>query len=85
MVILVQGIWAGMIGGTFVQTIILAVLTIRCNWTEEVFSIQFAFIPKMEQNFDNKYQNIFTNSVLKFHVMLLSFDSSSKTIKLESL
>ncbi|KAF3339381.1 protein TRANSPARENT TESTA 12-like protein [Carex littledalei] len=31
----VLGIWAGMIGGTFVQTIILAILTMRCNWTEE--------------------------------------------------
>ncbi|KAJ4801746.1 Protein DETOXIFICATION [Rhynchospora pubera] len=31
----VMGIWAGMIGGTFVQTIILAVLSMRCNWTEE--------------------------------------------------
>ncbi|XP_078156819.1 protein DETOXIFICATION 27-like [Carex rostrata] len=31
----VLGIWSGMIGGTFVQTIILAVLTMRSNWTEE--------------------------------------------------
>ncbi|KAJ3704934.1 hypothetical protein LUZ61_008639 [Rhynchospora tenuis] len=31
----VMGIWAGMIGGTFVQTIILAILAIRCNWIEE--------------------------------------------------
>ncbi|KAJ4745163.1 Protein DETOXIFICATION [Rhynchospora pubera] len=31
----VVGIWAGMIGGTCVQTIILAVLAMRCNWTEE--------------------------------------------------
>ncbi|THU62944.1 hypothetical protein C4D60_Mb01t10480 [Musa balbisiana] len=32
----VLGIWAGMIGGTAVQTLILAVMTIRCDWDEEV-------------------------------------------------
>ncbi|CAN4114858.1 unnamed protein product [Withania somnifera] len=32
----VMGIWAGMIfGGTAVQTVILAVITIRCDWTKE--------------------------------------------------
>ncbi|GJN37915.1 hypothetical protein PR202_gb26915 [Eleusine coracana subsp. coracana] len=32
----VLGIWAGMIGGTAVQTLILAVITVRCNWEKEV-------------------------------------------------
>ncbi|URE17095.1 protein TRANSPARENT TESTA [Musa troglodytarum] len=32
----VQGIWAGMIGGTGIQTLILAYLTIRCDWDKEV-------------------------------------------------
>ncbi|KAJ3673723.1 hypothetical protein LUZ60_005715 [Juncus effusus] len=31
----VLGIWGGMIGGTAIQTIILAVLTIRCDWDKE--------------------------------------------------
>ncbi|XP_059637028.1 protein DETOXIFICATION 27-like isoform X2 [Cornus florida] len=32
----VQGIWGGMIfGGTAVQTIILAIITIRCDWEKE--------------------------------------------------
>lgn len=32
-----QGIWAGMIfGGTAVQTLILAIITIRCDWEKEV-------------------------------------------------
>ncbi|CAO2184989.1 unnamed protein product [Urochloa humidicola] len=31
----VLGIWAGMIGGTAVQTLILTVITVRCNWGEE--------------------------------------------------
>ncbi|KAG9450753.1 hypothetical protein H6P81_010718 [Aristolochia fimbriata] len=31
----VLGIWAGMIGGTAVQTAILAYLTIRCDWDKE--------------------------------------------------
>ncbi|XP_020104248.1 protein DETOXIFICATION 27-like isoform X3 [Ananas comosus] len=31
----VLGIWAGMIGGTAVQTLILAYLTIRCDWDKE--------------------------------------------------
>nr|XP_045084585.1 protein DETOXIFICATION 26-like [Aegilops tauschii subsp. strangulata] len=35
----VLGIWAGMIGGTAVQTIILAYITMRCDWDEEVISL----------------------------------------------
>lgn len=32
----VEGIWGGMIfGGTAVQTVILAIITIRCNWEKE--------------------------------------------------
>lgn len=31
-----KGIWAGMIGGTAVQTVILAAITIRCDWDKEV-------------------------------------------------
>ncbi|URE17092.1 protein TRANSPARENT TESTA [Musa troglodytarum] len=31
-----KGIWAGMIGGTGIQTLILAYLTIRCDWDKEV-------------------------------------------------
>ena len=36
-----QGIWAGMIfGGTAVQTLILAIITIRCDWEKEVLSLR---------------------------------------------
>ncbi|XP_058096962.1 protein DETOXIFICATION 27-like [Magnolia sinica] len=31
----VAGIWSGMIGGTLIQTLILAIITIRCNWDME--------------------------------------------------
>ncbi|XP_072979739.1 protein DETOXIFICATION 27-like [Typha angustifolia] len=31
----VLGIWAGMIGGTAVQTVILAFITMQCNWDKE--------------------------------------------------
>uniref|UniRef100_A0A1D1XQ94 Protein TRANSPARENT TESTA 12 n=2 Tax=Anthurium amnicola TaxID=1678845 RepID=A0A1D1XQ94_9ARAE len=31
----VLGIWAGMIGGTAVQTLILTFITIRCDWEKE--------------------------------------------------
>lgn len=32
-----QGIWAGMIfGGTAIQTLVLAFITMRCNWEKEV-------------------------------------------------
>ncbi|CAO2191815.1 unnamed protein product [Urochloa humidicola] len=31
----VGGIWSGMIGGTAVQTLILAYLTVKCDWDEE--------------------------------------------------
>lgn len=33
-----QGIWAGMIGGTAVQTVVLIYLTMRCDWDKEVSS-----------------------------------------------
>uniref|UniRef100_J3MTV4 Protein DETOXIFICATION n=1 Tax=Oryza brachyantha TaxID=4533 RepID=J3MTV4_ORYBR len=31
----VGGIWSGLIGGTAVQTLVLAYLTVRCDWDEE--------------------------------------------------
>ncbi|KAK8940641.1 Protein TRANSPARENT TESTA 12 [Platanthera zijinensis] len=31
----VLGIWAGMIGGTVVQTLILTMMTVRCDWDKE--------------------------------------------------
>lgn len=31
----VMGIWAGMITGTAVQTLILAFITIKCDWEKE--------------------------------------------------
>ncbi|URE13555.1 protein TRANSPARENT TESTA [Musa troglodytarum] len=31
----VLGIWAGMIGGTGIQTLILIIMTIRCDWDRE--------------------------------------------------
>ncbi|CAM0883501.1 unnamed protein product [Alopecurus aequalis] len=31
----VRGIWSGLIGGTAVQTLVLAYLTMRCDWDEE--------------------------------------------------
>ncbi|WOL12485.1 protein DETOXIFICATION 27-like [Canna indica] len=34
----VLGIWAGMIAGTAVQTLILAYITIRCDWEKEAFT-----------------------------------------------
>nr|GMC67505.1 protein DETOXIFICATION 27-like [Ipomoea batatas] len=30
-----QGVWSGMIGGTTIQTLILAVITIRTDWNNE--------------------------------------------------
>lgn len=34
---IIQGIWGGMIfGGTAVQTIILSIITIQCDWDKEV-------------------------------------------------
>ncbi|KAK3023254.1 hypothetical protein RJ639_044420 [Escallonia herrerae] len=33
------GIWAGIISGTVVQTLILSIFTIRCNWDKELWHI----------------------------------------------
>ncbi|CAL5417857.1 unnamed protein product [Camellia sinensis] len=32
----IKGIWAGMISGTVVQTLTLAIITVRCKWEKEV-------------------------------------------------
>ena len=34
-----QGIWGGLIGGTALQTAILLWVTIRTDWTKEVFLV----------------------------------------------
>ncbi|KAF7129836.1 hypothetical protein RHSIM_Rhsim10G0170300 [Rhododendron simsii] len=40
----VMGIWAGMIfGGTAVQTLILAIITVRCDWEKEVIKKLLSF------------------------------------------
>ncbi|KAF7130332.1 hypothetical protein RHSIM_Rhsim10G0170000 [Rhododendron simsii] len=40
----VMGIWAGMIfGGTAVQTLILAIITMRCDWEKEVIKKLLSF------------------------------------------
>ena len=44
-----QGIWAGMIGGTAVQTLILAIITVRCDWEKEV-SHPTQLPPKLQQH-----------------------------------
>ncbi|KAF5807784.1 putative multi antimicrobial extrusion protein [Helianthus annuus] len=31
----IKGLWAGMLGGTVVQTLILAIITIRCDWNKQ--------------------------------------------------
>ncbi|KAL6844658.1 hypothetical protein ACP4OV_025317 [Aristida adscensionis] len=35
----VLGVWVGMIGGTAVQTLILACITLRCDWNEEALKV----------------------------------------------
>ncbi|KAL9997541.1 putative multi antimicrobial extrusion protein [Helianthus debilis subsp. tardiflorus] len=32
----IKGLWAGMLGGTLVQTLLLAIITIRCDWDKQV-------------------------------------------------
>ncbi|CAL9773447.1 unnamed protein product [Musa acuminata subsp. burmannicoides] len=60
----ILGIWAGMIGGTGIQTLILAILTIRCDWDKEKYvtapqrngdhdqSREREYLPQMD-NLDN--------------------------------
>lgn len=31
-----QGIWTGMLSGTLVQTLLLAIMTVRCDWEKQV-------------------------------------------------
>lgn len=46
----VQGIWAGMIAGTAIQTIILAHMTIQCDWNEEVGRFQAYLLTLVHSN-----------------------------------
>uniref|UniRef100_A0A2P2NGX9 Uncharacterized protein n=1 Tax=Rhizophora mucronata TaxID=61149 RepID=A0A2P2NGX9_RHIMU len=43
----VEGIWGGMIlGGTAIQTVILAIITIKCDWEKEVQHILLSNVPR---------------------------------------
>jgi hypothetical protein len=42
-----QGIWSGLIGGTAVQTLVLAYLTARCDWDEEVSHLLSPYYRKL--------------------------------------
>lgn len=48
-----QGIWSGMLGGIFLQTTILVVITAITNWNKEVSSLKFyisvLFIVKLKR------------------------------------
>jgi hypothetical protein len=50
----VKGIWAGMIGGTAVQTLILAIITVRCDWEKEVSYLARLSAKLPEHNFPAK-------------------------------
>uniref|UniRef100_A0A7N1A864 Uncharacterized protein n=1 Tax=Kalanchoe fedtschenkoi TaxID=63787 RepID=A0A7N1A864_KALFE len=41
----VQGIWIGMISGTFVQTFVLVLMIYRTNWNKEVSESPFSYQP----------------------------------------
>jgi hypothetical protein len=36
-----QGLWAGMICGTVVQTLVLSVVTMKCEWEKEVTLLEY--------------------------------------------
>ncbi|KAL6558764.1 Protein DETOXIFICATION 27 [Orobanche minor] len=50
----VEGIWAGMIiGGTAIQTVILAIITIRCDWEKEAAKATL-HVRKWSESINNK-------------------------------
>lgn len=68
-----QGIWAGMIaGGTGIQTIILAVITIRCDWDKEV-------------GIKKKYHlcNIMYNHFMSFNVYSFTLQAEMATKRMQ--
>ncbi|KAF8406068.1 hypothetical protein HHK36_008148 [Tetracentron sinense] len=58
----IAGIWAGMISGTVVQTLILTFITLRCDWEKEVKPRKRAFEWTNERlpinNLETKMQNL---------------------------
>nr|CAB3457311.1 unnamed protein product [Digitaria exilis] len=51
----VTGIWIGMIGGTTMQTLILAYITLRCDWNEEVW---FSSVTTNKSFVKHDFQNV---------------------------
>ncbi|KAF5190331.1 Detoxification-like protein, partial [Thalictrum thalictroides] len=49
----VMGIWSGMIGGTAVQTLILVIITIRCDWDKEAEKAS-SHMEKLSVNEENR-------------------------------
>lgn len=60
-----QGIWMGMIFGTFLQTLILLVIVWRTNWSEEVNHPIKISILNDEKNAEFKLKKI-RNQMIKF-------------------
>ncbi|GMY28806.1 protein DETOXIFICATION 27-like [Fagus crenata] len=46
----IRGIWTGMISGTVVQTLILAIITLRCEWEQEAQKAQILITKEAASN-----------------------------------
>ncbi|RLN23889.1 Protein TRANSPARENT TESTA 12 -like protein [Panicum miliaceum] len=55
----VPGIWAGMIGRTAIQTLVLAVITVRCDWEEEamIASTRMDKASRARKKYKSKYSS----------------------------
>ncbi|XP_030497198.2 protein DETOXIFICATION 27 isoform X1 [Cannabis sativa] len=49
----IMGIWAGMLGGTIVQTVLLIIITMRCEWEKEVQKAWMNIIKEAASNCNN--------------------------------
>lgn len=81
-----QGIWSGMIGGTAVQTIILAYLTVKCDWDEEVAHCTLIFFASSVSayiclSFD--LPRVLTASICLLVVMLLYLQARLASMRMQ--
>lgn len=77
-----QGIWSGMLGGIFLQTIILVVITALTNWNKEVSSLKFCisslFVVKLKRKI---LYMLFIFQVISKHIAYMQAEQAESRVK----
>ena len=63
-ILILQGIWSGMLGGTLMQTLILIWVTARTDWDKEVICIVPISLLKEIFNNNQIFVMVYTNKLI---------------------